>query len=130
LNLYALIQRMTVFHDQARAAGHKEARGSAVMTATRWWRSPRSWPVNKGDVIAQSRMHDEVLRMVAMNRLWTRAYRVNCAGDESKCPQVMAMKFVNYLQDQDLKAIMKSKDVPTVASTTRAAPDEEEDRWR
>ena len=28
-----------------------------------------------------------------------------------------AMKFVNYLQDGDLKSIMKSKDVPTVVST-------------
>jgi hypothetical protein len=31
-----------------------------------------------------------------------------------KAPQATAMKFLNYLQDRDLKTIMKSKDVPSV----------------
>ena len=37
------------------------------------------------------------------------------------------MKFVNYLQDKDLKAIMKSKDVPTavIATHARRIADEE-----
>jgi hypothetical protein len=33
-----------------------------------------------------------------------------------KCPQATAMKFVNYLQDKDLRTLMKSKDVPTAVS--------------
>ena len=34
-----------------------------------------------------------------------------------KAPQATAMKFVNYLQDKDLRNLMKSRDVPSVVST-------------
>ena len=34
-----------------------------------------------------------------------------------KTPQATAIKFLNYLQDRELKAVMKSKDVPSVIST-------------
>ena len=33
-----------------------------------------------------------------------------------KTPQGMAMKYVNYLQDKDLRMLMKSKDVPSNVS--------------
>jgi hypothetical protein len=123
-NLYALIQKMTVFQKIKLARlGNKEARGLLVkdrnkVVAIAAISSPKI-TVNEVIGIAQSRnVHDEVLRLVAMNRLWTRSYRVKLAlATNPKCPQVMAMKFVNYLQDQDLKAIMKSKDVPTAVST-------------
>jgi hypothetical protein len=123
-NLYALIQKMTVFQKiKLGRLGNKEARGLLVkdrnkVVAISAISSPKI-TTNEVIAIAQSRnVHDEVLRMLAMNRLWTRAYRVKHAlATNPKCPQVMAMKFVNYLQDQDLKSIMKSKDVPTAVST-------------
>jgi hypothetical protein len=123
-NLYALIQKMTVFQKIKLARlGNKEARGLLVkernkVVAIAAISSPKI-TTNEVTSIAQSRnVHDEVLRMIAMNRQWTRAYRVKLAlATNPKCPQVMAMKFVNYLQDHDLKAIMKSKDVPTAVST-------------
>jgi len=123
-NLYAMIQKMTVFQKIKLARlGNKEARGLLVkdrnkVVAISAISSPKI-TTNEVIGIAQSRnVHDEVLRMIALNRLWTRAYRVKLAlATNPKCPQVMAMKFVNYLQDQDLKAIMKSKDVPTSVST-------------
>ena len=123
-NLYALVQNMTVFQKIKLARlGNKEARGLLVkdrnkVVAISAISSPKL-TTNEVITIAQSRnVHDEVLRLVAMNRLWTRAYRVKLAlATNPKCPQVMAMKFVNYLQDQDLKSIMKSKDVPTAVST-------------
>ena len=34
-----------------------------------------------------------------------------------KTPQPAAVKFLNYLQDKDLKNLMKSKEVPSVIST-------------
>ena len=34
-----------------------------------------------------------------------------------KSPQHMAIKYLNYLQDRDLKNIMKSRDVSSVIST-------------
>jgi len=123
-NLYAMIQKMTVFQKIKLARlGNTEARGLLVkdrnkVVAISAISSPKI-STNEVIGIAQSRnVHDEVLRMIALNRLWTRAYRVKHAlATNPKCPQVMAMKFVNYLQDQDLKAIMKSKDVPTAVST-------------
>jgi len=123
-NLYALIQKMSVFQKIKLARlGNKEARGLLVkdrnkVVAISAISSPKI-TTNEVISIAQSRnVHDEVLRMVSMNRLWTRAYRVKLAlATNPRCPQVMAMKFVNYLQDGDLKSIMKSKDVPTVVST-------------
>jgi hypothetical protein len=123
-NLYAMIQKMTVFQKIKLARlGNKEARALLVkdrnkVVAVAAISSPKI-TTNEVITIAQSRnVHDEVLRMVSMNRLWTRAYRVKLAlSTNPKCPQPMAMKFVNYLQDSDLKAIMKSKDVPTAVST-------------
>jgi hypothetical protein len=123
-SLYALIQKMTVFQKIKLARlGNKEARGLLVkdrnkVVAIAAISSPKV-TTNEVITIAQSRnVHDEILRLIAMNRLWTRAYRVKHAlATNPKCPQVMAMKFVNYLQDADLKAIMKSKDVPTAVST-------------
>ena len=123
-NLYALIQKMSVFQKIKLARlGNKEARGLLVkdrnkVVAISAISSPKI-TTNEVISIAQSRaVHDEVLRMVATNRLWTRAYRVKLAlATNPRCPQVMAMKFVNFLQDNDLKSIMKSKDVPTAVST-------------
>ena len=61
---------------------------------------------------------DEVLRQIANNRLWTRNYKVKLAlATNPKTPQPTAMKFVNFLQDNDLRTIVKSKDVPTAIST-------------
>jgi hypothetical protein len=123
-NLYALIQKMTVFQKIKLARlGNKEARSLLVkdrnkVVAISAISSPKITTIEV-IAIAQSRnVQDEVLRMVATNRLWTRSYRVKLAlATNPRCPQVMAMKFVNFLQDNDLKSIMKSKDVPTAVST-------------
>jgi hypothetical protein len=55
--------------------------------------------------------------MIANNRQWTRNYQVKLAlATNPKTPQPTAMKFVNFLQDNDLRAIVKSKDVPATVS--------------
>jgi len=57
-------------------------------------------------------------RIISNNRDWTRTYGVKVAlATNPKCPVPTAMKFVNYLQERDLRAIMKSKDVPSPIST-------------
>jgi hypothetical protein len=59
-----------------------------------------------------------VLRLIANNRDWTRAYQVKLAlTTNPKTPQATALKFLNYLQDRDLKGLMKSREVATVIST-------------
>ena len=69
--------------------------------------------------IAQSRaVSDDVIRVIANNREITRHYQVKLAlSCNPKTPQGTAMKFVNYLQDKDLRNLMKSRDVPSTIAT-------------
>jgi hypothetical protein len=123
-NIYALIQNMTVMQKIKLARmGNKEARGLLIrdrnkIVAISAISSPK---VNVQEVatVAKARnVSDEVLRVIARNGEWTRNYQVKLAlSANPKCPRPTAMKFVNYLQDRDLKALMRSKDVPTAIST-------------
>jgi hypothetical protein len=123
-NLYALVQQMGVFQKIKLARlGNAEARGLLVrdrnkVVSVAAVSSPK---VSDQEIVtfAQSRnVCDEVLRMIANNRQWTRNYQVKLAlSTNPKTPQPTAMKFVNFLQDNDLRSIVKSKDVPSTVST-------------
>jgi hypothetical protein len=123
-NLYALIQQMGVFQKVKLARlGNKEARGLLVrdrnkVVAVAAISSPK---VGDNEVVAVAgsrNVCDEVLRIIANNRQWTRSYQVKLAlAQNPRTPQPTAMKFVNFLQDNDLRAMMKSKDVPSAVST-------------
>jgi hypothetical protein len=121
--LFNLVQKMSVFQKiKLGRMGNKEARGLLVrdrnkIVAIAAATSPKITD-NELCSIAQSRnVSDEVIRIVCMNRQVTRNYKVKLAlATNPKCPQAMAMKFVNYLQDKDLRTLMKSKDIPTVVS--------------
>jgi hypothetical protein len=117
-NLYALIQKLNVMQKIKLARmGNKEARGLLVrdrnkIVASAAIRSPRITD-NEIESIAKARnVCDEVLRIIASNREWTRNYQVKLAlATNPKCSIPTAMKFLNFLQEKDLKNIMKSKDV-------------------
>jgi hypothetical protein len=123
-NLYALIQQMSIFQKVKLARlGNKEARGLLVrdrnkVVAVAAVSSPKIGD-NEVIAIAGSRnVCDEVLRMISNNRQWTRSYQVKLAlAQNPRTPQPTAMKFVNFLQDNDLKSMMKSKDVPSAVAT-------------
>jgi hypothetical protein len=123
-NIYALIQNMTVMQKIKLArVGNKEARGFLIrdrnkIVAIAAISSPKV-TVQEVGIIAKARnVSDEVLRVIARSGEWTRNYQVKLGlSANPKCPQPMAMKFVNYLQDRDLKALMRSKDVPTAISS-------------
>ena len=114
-NLYALIQQMSIFQKVKLARlGNKEARGLLVrdrnkVVAVAAVSSPKIGG-NEVVAIAGSRnVCDEVLRIIANNRLWTRNYQVKLALSQNpRTPQPTAMKFINFLQDSDLKSMMKS----------------------
>jgi hypothetical protein len=122
-NLFNLVQKMSVFQKiKLGRMGNKEARGLLVrdrnkIVAMAAVTSPKITD-NELFSIAQSRnVNDEVIRIVSANREVTRNYRVKLAlVTNPKCPQATAMKFVNYLQDKDLRTLMKSKDIPTAVS--------------
>ena len=57
---------------------------------------------------------DEVMRIIATNREWTKNYQIKLAlAMNPKVPPRQAIGFLPYLRDKDLKAIMKSRDVPS-----------------
>ena len=123
-NLFALIQTLSVFQKVKLARmGNKEARGLLIrdrnkIVASAAIRSPK---ITENEVEGFAKMRalsDEVLRIIAGNREWTRNYTVKLnLAMNPKCPASTAVKFLNYLQDRDLLAIMKSKDVPSVIGT-------------
>jgi hypothetical protein len=103
--------------------GNKEARGLLVrdrnkIVAISAVSSPKM-TVQEITTISKSRnVSDEVLRVITRNREWTRNYQVKLGlATNPKCPISEAIKFVNYLQDRELRGMMRSKDVPTVIST-------------
>ena len=123
-NLFALVQKMTVMQKVKLARlGNKEARNLLVrdrnkIVATAAIRSPKITD-NEVEGFAKARnVSDEILRVIAANREWTRNYQVKLGlATNPKCPVPSAMKFLNFLQIRDLKSIMKSKDVPSAISS-------------
>lgn len=118
-NLYQLVQKMSVFQKiKLGRLGNREARGLLVrdrnkVVAMAAITNPK---ITDNEVVgfAQSRnVQDEVLRVIGRNREWTRNYQVKLAlATNPKAPPSEAMKFTNYLQEKDLRSIMRSKDVP------------------
>ncbi len=123
-SLYTLIQKMSVFQKIKLARlGNKEARSLLLrernkVIAIAAITNPKITD-NEVAAAAQSRnVHDEVLRIISRNREWTRNYQVKLAlATNPKCPPMTAMQFVNYLQEKDLRSIMRSRDVPGPVST-------------
>ena len=123
-SLYSLLQNLSVFQKiKLGRMGNKEARSLLVrdrnkIVAMAAVTSPK---ITENELlsIAQSRnVSDEVIRTVANNREVTRHYMVKLAlATNPKTPQAIAMQFVNYLQEKDLRNLMKSKDVPSMIST-------------
>lgn len=118
-NLLAVIQDLTVVEKIKLARfGNAEARSLLVrdrnkIVATAVVRSPR---VAENEVLsfAKSRnLSDEVIRIISNTREWTRKYAVQLALTKNpRTPTRAALKFLSFLSDRDLRAIMRSRDVP------------------
>lgn len=122
-SLYAQIQNMNVMQRIKLArVGNKEARGLLVrdrnkIIATAAIRSPKITDNEIAGFAKARNLSDDVIRVIASNREWTRSYQVKLGlATNPKCPPPTAMKFVNHLQDRDLRNLMKSKDVPSAIS--------------
>lgn len=123
-NLFAAVQKMTVMQKVKLARlGGTEARALLIrdrnkVVASAAITSPK---ITESEVVsyAQSRgLCDEVMRIIAANRDWTKSYQVKLAlATNPKVPQAQAISFLNYLQDKELRTIMRSRDVPSAVST-------------
>jgi hypothetical protein len=123
-SLFAAVQKMSVMQKIKLArVGGKEARALLVKDRNRIVASSvlASPKVTETEIVgfAQSRsIGDELLRVIANNREWTKNYQIKLAlASNPKTPQPQAIKFLNYLQERDLRHLMKSKDVPSNIST-------------
>jgi hypothetical protein len=117
--LYALIQNLRVV-DKVKLArfGNQEARGLLVRDRNRIVASAaiRSPKLTDPEVLAFAKarnISEEVIRILANNREWTRSYPVQHAlATNPKTPIASALKFLNYLSDRDLVSIVRARDVP------------------
>jgi len=123
-SLYAIVQKMSVMQKIKLARlGGKEARALLVKDRNRIVASSvlASPKLSETEVIAfaQSRsIGEELLRIISFNKDWTKNYQIKLAlASNPKTPMPQAVKFLNYLQDKDLRSLMKSKDVPTNISS-------------
>lgn len=117
-SLYAAVQKMSVMQKIKLArVGGKEARALLIKDRNRIVASSvlGSPKLTETEVVgfAQNRsIGEELLRVIASNRDWTKNYQIKLAlVTNPKTPQPQAIKFLNYLQDKDLRSLMKSKDV-------------------
>ncbi|MCZ6781948.1 MAG: hypothetical protein O7G30_01430 [Proteobacteria bacterium] len=122
-NLFAAVQKMTVLQKIKLARmGGIEARGLLIrdrnkVVATSAITSPK---ISDNEVVTYAsarNVSDEVLRLIANKGEWTRIYQVKLnLANNPRCPLTASMKFLNYLQDKDLKKMVKSKDIPSAIS--------------
>ena len=123
-NLFAAIQKMSVMQKIKLArVGGKEARSLLIrdrnkIVSSSVIQSPKITDTEIASIAKSRNVSDEILRMIARNREWTKSYQVKSAlATNPKCPQAEAIKFLNYLQERELRSIMKSKDVPSAISS-------------
>ena len=64
---------------------------------------------------------DELLRMIADNREWTKNYQVRLSlATNAKTPLVLALRFVSGLNERDIRSLAKSKNVSaTIAGAAK-----------
>lgn len=117
-SLYAAVQNMSVMQKiKLSRMGGKEARALLVKDRNRIVSASvlASPKLTETEVIgfAQNRsIGEELLRIISTNREWTKNYQIKVAlVTNPKTPQPTAISFINHLQDRDLRALMKSKDV-------------------
>jgi hypothetical protein len=123
-NLYSVVQNMSVMQKIKLArVGGKEARSMLIkdrnrIVASSVLASPKITETEVITITQNRSTGDEILRTISNNREWTKNYQVKLALTMNpKTPAPQAVKFLNYLQDKDLRNLMKSRDVPTNIST-------------
>ncbi len=123
LNVTQRVMKMSISEKIKLATlGNKEARGILIrdsnkLVAVAVIRSPR---ITDGEVLAiaaNRAMHDDVLRTIYSNRAWTKNTKVRLALVKNpKIPLTVTMKFINALRDNDIKDLMRDRNVPAAVA--------------
>jgi len=119
-SLYQALQSMSVMEKIKLArTGGKEARSLLIrdknkVVSSSVIASPKITDTEIVGFAQNKSTGEEILRLIARNREWTKNYQIKLGlATNPKTPLPTALKFVNYLQDRDLRFLMKSKDVPS-----------------
>lgn len=85
--------------------------------------SPQFTDHDAARVAASRNVHDDVLRIIAKNRSFTRNYQVKLnLVTNPKTPLTFSSRLLTHIRDNDVRAIAKSKNVPaSVQSLARQA---------
>jgi hypothetical protein len=123
-SLFAALQNMSVMQKVKLARlGGNEARGLLIrdrnkVVASAAIHSPKITDAEVAGYAKSRGLCDEVYRVISSSREWTKKYQVKLAlAMNPKVSLSQAVGFLSYLQDRDLKTIMKSRDVPSAVAT-------------
>ncbi len=103
--------------------GGKSARALLIKDAnkivsTSVLKSPRLTDSEVEGISRSKSLSDEVIRIVASNRDWTKSYQIkHNLATNPKTPVHDAMRFLNHLRDKDLRDIARSRNVPSQVAT-------------
>jgi hypothetical protein len=80
-------------------------------------RSPKLQESEVAQITANRTMADEVLRVIALDRTWTKSHQIKLnLVKNPRTPFVFAAQLVPHLRDHELRALARSKDVPSSIS--------------
>lgn len=124
INVLARIARMSV-KDRIRFAikGTREVRMILIRDPNRpvcaaVIMNPRITDQEIETIAALKSVNEEVLRLIAINRGWTRSYSViHNLVRNPKTPVAMTLNFLNRIQSRDLRALAQNKNIPEVVRT-------------
>jgi hypothetical protein len=113
LSSLSIVERMKLAMKGTRAQRSLLIRDPNKLVASAVLSSPK---LTETEVEAFARMgnvSEEVLRIIAANRAWTKNYTVISALTKNpKTPQAIAMQLVQRLNDRDMKALASDRNVP------------------
>ena len=102
--------------------GNKEARAILIrdsnkMVSSAVIKSPKVQDDEVAKIAQMRNVSDDVLRAIAQNKDWTKAYSVKKALVENpKTPVSASFRFLSMLRESDIKSIARSKNVPSAVS--------------
>jgi hypothetical protein len=114
LSIPAKIRLATLGNAFARAQLIRDSNKQVALAAIR---SPGITDNEVAKFSANRGLSDDVIRVIANNKEWTRLYNVkHNLVQNPKCPLATSMRFLPFLHDKDLRNLSKSKGIPSALS--------------
>lgn len=113
LSSLSIVERMKLAMKGTRAQRAVLIRDPNKLVASAVLSSPKLTDTEVEAFARMTNVSEEVLRIIAANRAWTKNYSVIAAlAKNPKTPQAVAMQLVQRLNDRDMKALSTDRNVP------------------